>query len=467
MTMEMGCAKRPINPAPDVPHQNWGAQTHTRAEGLEADLYTRVCVIRQQGAAGIVVDVDAIQLSVEQADALRGQVASAIGTEAAHVRFSYTHSHATPSVWGNLPDVGRRASGQYWDTVIAETVQAALEAAANMEGVSVYAGDGRCAIAQNRRQPFEGRTIVGYNPAGDTSDRVLVVRCETDDGRVKAHFVHYACHPTTLGFTNRLYSPDYPGMAKRFMDDTFGGICLFLQGCAGDQGPGPNGFFDRVAAMRRLGLRLGMAAGVVSAELATQGETPVFRGVQESGATLGLWDMRRERNAGRFAVRSESCPLPLKPVADPDVLEREYADLSGRLEQLRRDGAADEEVRGMLYRSKRGFLALQMSKAYFGKSHFPVELHYTVLHDTVLVGMPLEPFIGLQKRLQSQFPRLRIGLSGYTNGWLGYLAERGDYAVGGYELDTSPFSQDAADVLLHAIRSGIAELTGQGPLQQV
>ncbi|MDF2717874.1 MAG: hypothetical protein K0R28_4799 [Paenibacillus sp.] len=449
--MEIGSAKRLINPEPDVPHQNWGAQTHTRAEGLEADFYTRVCVLRQDEVTGVIVDVDACLFSREQSDALRAQVSIATGTAAANIRLSYTHSHAAPSVWGNLPEEGRQAATQYFDTIVAETVRASLEAVTTMEKVSLLTGSGSCKAAHNRRQPFEGQIIVGYNPEGVTSDRVLVIRCETADGRVKAHFVHYACHPTVLGFTNRLYSPDYPGVAKQFMDRMYGGVCLFLQGCAGDQGPGPHGFLDRVDEMRKLGNRLGLAAGAASWDMVAGSEVPVFRGIQQSGATLGIWDVHHRINESGFAVISGSCELPLKTIADPGILERRYERLNGQLERLRQSGADKETVRGVLYRTKRSFLALETSKAYYGKSSFPIEIQVFIIHDTVLIGVPLEPFIGVQHKLQSIYPSLNIGMSGYTNGWFGYLAERGDYAIGGYEVETSPFAEGAAEVLIDSI----------------
>lgn len=449
--MEIGAAKRLINPQPGVPHQNWGAQTHTRAEGLEADFYTRVCMFRMDEVTGILVDVDAGQFSVEQSDELRSQVALATGTAVANIRLSYTHSHAAPSVWGNIPEEGRKAAGQYFDMIAAETVRASLEAAATMEQVSVLTDFGSCTVAHNRRQLFEGRVIVGYHPEGVTSDRVLVIRCETADGRVKAHLIHYACHPTVLGFTNRLYSPDYPGVTKSCMERTLGGVCLFLQGCAGDQGPGPYGFLSRVDEMRKLGNRLGLVAAAVSMEMAPGCEAPVFLGIQQSGATLGIWDVNRRINESGFCITGTRCELPLKKTADPRILERRYKRLSRQLEQLRRDGADEETVRDVLYRTKRCFLALETSKAYYGKSSFPVEIQVFVVHDAVLIGVPLEPFIGVQLKLQSLYPNLHIGMSGYTNGWLGYLAERDDYILEGYEVETSPFAEGAAEVLIDSI----------------
>lgn len=449
--MEIGAAKRLINPQPGVPHQNWGAQTHTRAEGLEADFYTRVCIFRQDKVLGIIVDIDACQFSVEQSDVLRTRVALATGTAAAHIRLSYTHSHAAPSVWGNIPEEGRQAAAQYFDTIAAETVRASLEAAAAMEQVSVLTDFGSCGIAHNRRQLLDGRVIVGYHPQGATSDRVLVIRCETADGQVKAHLIHYACHPTVLGFTNRLYSPDYPGVTKSCVERMLGGVCLFLQGCAGDQGPGPYGFLSRVDEMRKLGNRLGLAAAAVSMEMAPGNEVPVFRGIQQSGATLGIWDVNRRLNESDFYMAGTRCELPLKKTADPHVFERRYKRLNGHLERLRRDGADEETVRDALYRTKRCFLALETSKAYYGKSSFPIEIQVFFIHDAVLIGVPLEPFIGVQHKLQCLYPNLRIGMSGYTNGWLGYVAERGDYTTGGYEVETSPFAEGAAEVLTDSI----------------
>ena len=51
-------------------------------------------------------------------------------------------------------------------------------------------------------------------------------------------------------------------------------------------------------------------------------------------------------------------------------------------------------------------------------------------------------------------------LSGYSNGYLQYLPRLDDYAVGGYEVEMTPFLPGAAEHLERAVLEALSEVTG-------
>ena len=63
---------------------------------------------------------------------------------------------------------------------------------------------------------------------------MLVARLDDTNGKPIAHLVHFAAHPTMLPASLRDFSPDYPGFMTRHVEKELGGVCLFLQGAAGD-----------------------------------------------------------------------------------------------------------------------------------------------------------------------------------------------------------------------------------------
>ena len=66
-------------------------------------------------------------------------------------------------------------------------------------------------------------------------DRTLsVVRVVALDDSSIATVVNYAAHPTTLPAIMMKYSSDYPGILKDLVEKALGGVCVFLQGAAGD-----------------------------------------------------------------------------------------------------------------------------------------------------------------------------------------------------------------------------------------
>lgn len=73
-------------------------------------------------------------------------------------------------------------------------------------------------------------------------DRELIVlRLEDDAGQTIAHLVNFAAHPTMLPAKLNEFSPDYPGFMAARVARELGGVCVFLQGAAGDLSPNPPG----------------------------------------------------------------------------------------------------------------------------------------------------------------------------------------------------------------------------------
>ena len=83
----------------------------------------------------------------------------------------------------------------------------------------VAAGSGQSQVAVNRREIApDGRPVTGVNPEGPIDPQVFVLRIDDAEGGPLAAVVGYTMHPTTLGPSNRLISPDWPGHLKRTVE---------------------------------------------------------------------------------------------------------------------------------------------------------------------------------------------------------------------------------------------------------
>src|SRR5262249_19023066 len=77
---------------------------------------------------------------------------------------------------------------------------------------------------------------------------LLVLRVEDTKGKVIAHAVNFAAHPTMQETKTLKFSADYPGAMAELVEKETGAPCLFLQGAAGDlstnpgDNPGPEKF---------------------------------------------------------------------------------------------------------------------------------------------------------------------------------------------------------------------------------
>jgi hypothetical protein len=73
------------------------------------------------------------------------------------------------------------------------------------------------------------------------------------NGKVIGVAVNFAAHPTSIDTEVMLFSPDYPGGLKDRVEEEFGGVCLFLQGAAGDMSTDRSGTKDYKDYGRALG----------------------------------------------------------------------------------------------------------------------------------------------------------------------------------------------------------------------
>jgi hypothetical protein len=79
------------------------------------------------------------------------------------------------------------------------------------------------------------------------------------------------------------------------------------------------------------------------------------------------------------------------------------------------------------------------AKRYFRYLNDPIAAPVTmlILNRTIaLVGLPGEPFVGLQLSLKQRSPLAATFLCGYTNGYIGYFPTMQAAVVGGYGANT-------------------------------
>jgi hypothetical protein len=226
-----------------------------------------------------------------------------------------------------------------------------------------------------------------------------------------------------------------------------GGTCLFLQGAAANVTP-RRGFTGDCRVYRRLGTILGLEAARVAWNLETLPRKERYLGVLPSGAPIALYeDAVVEPAPPVLRVIRRDVQLPAKSFRPPEELEKEAAALRADMNRLRRDGSM-EEVRLATAKATQAGWRAENAKNYYGKQTIPWELMAIRIGDIALVSVPGEPFIETAQAVAVQSPFPHTLFSGYSNGGFGYIPVREAYAEGGYEIEATPFSPDAAEVLL-------------------
>ncbi len=436
--LRAGVARANITPPVGAWLDGYDAR-HEPSQDVHDDLYAQALVVDDGQTRIALVTADVISLDAGFVAAVREHIRAATGIPPECVLIAVSHTHSGPITQSIC--LFPPPEADYMAQLEKKLAGAATEAAMKLQPVRLGLGQGQVGFAINRRLPVADGIVMRPNPAGPLDPAVGVLRMETLQGQPLAVVFHYTCHATVMGSSNLSISADYPGAARRFVEDAYpdGTTAIFLQGCCGDVRPhlvGPDGRF-RGGDWQDLG-RLGRILG---AEVVR-----VCEGIRmETSSTL--------------AARSCSVALPF---SHPPSREELRALLEGP--PLPGVSAADTQLDHQWARWLLDHLAAGDTP-----THLKVEVQAMRLGSLRLVALPGEAFVEIGQRIKGlvSSPAWPVG---YVNGCVGYLPTAAAYRQGGrnYEVSVAykaaphpaPLVPESEDLLLEAANSllGLAEV---------
>lgn len=458
MVLLAGTGRCDITPPPGTPQGGWGAQLHERGTGADMPMLATALALSDGAERWLIVEADAIGFNREWTEKILDAIELLTTVKREHIRFSCSHTHSGPNTF-RLANItaGLDMITAYLDGLPQRIASAAWQALQGMEPVRAGFGSGLCRIARNRRvRTPEGEVIVGVNDEAQADHTMGVVRLDREDGTVLATMLHYACHPTTVGWQNNRFTPDYPGVARAVVEESVGGHCLFLQGAAGDLGP-RRGFSGDLRLSKQLGEELGFGAASVALSIDTLRQKQRFTSVMPSGANIAVYEY--EAYPARAVCRLVSCTLalPLRQLPPHTEIERELADVRARVQQAR-DAGETHTMQSLQAKATQMGWRLENSRLYAGQTTTDWPMQVMRLGDAALVSLAGEPFSSIAQRIRERSPAEHTFISGYSNGGFGYIPDRDAYEEGGYEVEATPFAPEAADVVVCEALKAINEL---------
>ncbi len=364
---------------------------HARAIAIGGDAEKPVVVITAE-ICGITEEIsNAVAAALKQSHRL----------DRAQVAIGVTHTHTAPAIRGLLPfsfgkplpaDQAERVS-RYTDQLQEKLIAVARAALDDRRPGWIDWGEGRVGFATHRRRIEQGKWVGFGKVEGGPVDHALpVLRVRDAKGRLKAVFLSYACHGTTVGGPNVIHA-DWAGEASaRIEAANPGAVALVGLGCAGDAGPIPKGSFEAAATNGQ----------TVADEVARLLSAPMH--------PLGAVTMTSYRT-----IR-----LPLDREVGRSELE-ERAKSKNRLDAY----AAGELLRELdAGKPPRTAVPYPMQLWQFGDRLAMVFLSGEVVSEYSL-------------RLRREFDASRLWINAYANSVPCYIPSRKMYSEGGYEVDSS------------------------------
>ncbi|MFO0967364.1 MAG: neutral/alkaline non-lysosomal ceramidase N-terminal domain-containing protein [Gemmataceae bacterium] len=223
--LRAGAAKVDITPPTGFPMWGYAVRRDQPSLKVMEPLLARALVLETGGTR-----IAFVALDMGRAPTSKGRERIAAGLKKAGIGHFFvvaSHTHHGPvlevETW---PDAKKPYVRELEDKIVA----VALEAERGLKAARL--GVGRAEVPFNRNR---------HSKRADAPvDRELVV-IRVDDaktGEPMGHLVNFAAHATMLPAKLREFAPDFPGALCREVEAK-GGVCLFLQGAAGDMSPNP------------------------------------------------------------------------------------------------------------------------------------------------------------------------------------------------------------------------------------
>ncbi|MBT5714992.1 hypothetical protein HOI71_28345 [Candidatus Poribacteria bacterium] len=223
-----GAATADITPPTGFPMWGYGDRHDLPSVGVLDPLYAKALVLQAGDDKVALVGLD---LGRSPGRGSMATIRSAVAAEAGvgTVMMVGSHTHHGPVIetesWPT-PDA------PYVRELEKRLIGVIVSAAAAV--VPAHVGVAAREVALNRNRHWKGD-----EPPVDRE--LSFLHTVTPDGRAIATLVNYAAHPTLEEGERMEFSADYPGHLMRAVEAVTGGVCVFMQGAAGDLSAAPAG----------------------------------------------------------------------------------------------------------------------------------------------------------------------------------------------------------------------------------
>lgn len=240
--LHAGIAKIDITPAKPVKMAGYGSRTGL-SKGVHDPLSARAVAFENNGKRLVLLSTDLIGFYNGTADYLRKIILDKFELKPSELFLSAVHTHSGPSLTIDKKK-GHPNNLEYIESLKAKLIEVIREALDTMRPVHIGAGIGHSPVGANRREvkiDSSGKSSIklGRNPYGPTDKEVLVMKLAKPDGTPIAALFDYATHATSLGPKNYIISGDVLGLAEQFVEKVLGKkvIAPAFAGASGDIDP--------------------------------------------------------------------------------------------------------------------------------------------------------------------------------------------------------------------------------------
>ena len=395
--LRAGSAKVDITPEKPVVMLGYVARGVNLSNGIHDRLYARAVAFENNGKRLLLVSADLGDFYYGTFEYFQKVILDEFNLEPSELFLACTHTHAGPSLtigkenefkMKRADSVPNQNNLEYTKSLKPQFIQVIREAFSNMVPVKTGVGVGFCSVGINRRATRpDGSVRIGRNPYGPADKEVLVMKIANPDGSIKNILFNYACHGTSLGSKNFQISGDFLGLAEQFVEKYLGQgiIAPLFAGSSGDINP----YYTGVAKFHK-------ENGWIP--------EPELLGIMLGEEVIHvLRNIKKLNPGGEIETSFKTIKLPCKQLYRGEVLTEET---------------------------------------------FPMNITAARVGGVAFVGFGTEMLTEIGMAIKAGSPFKNTFVITHCNGASGYLPPMHLYKEGGYEIYSSPFAPQAADMVV-------------------
>jgi len=405
-----GIATIDITPEQPVVMFGYQARGTKLSEGVHDRLYARAVVFESQGKRLVIISSDLGDFYFGTYEYFRDAITSEFNLDASELLLTCTHSHSSPTLTVDQEkEFGLVKSKRaymaphpnnltYTEQVRAKILQVVRDAFDAMQPVRIGAGIGYCPIGMNRRATRpDGSIMLGRNPYGPTDKDVHVLKIENTGGQLQGALFDFATHGTSLNQNNMEISGDVLGLAAQFVEKYLGNgaVAPVFAGASGDINP----WYTRLGKFRT-------GNGWVP-------ETELLGTMLGEEVVHVMEGIKQMSTTGEIRTAFSAFELPTgKTMGGQPVTQKTY----------------------------------------------PLNISAASIGDVAFIGFGTEMLTEIGMAIKEASPFKYTFLITHCNGASGYLAPMHAHTEGGYEIQSSPFAPEAADMVVKQALKMLYEL---------
>ncbi|KXY31595.1 alkaline ceramidase [Bacillus cereus] len=392
-----------------------GYHRDTGINNIEEHIYGTIFVFEKDEVKTVFISIDNIGMLVEDTNIIRERVASELHVPFEQITVVYTHTHSGPETVGDHPLIK-----SYKTILLNNVVQGAVIANTNMTPCEVGWGVTTGDIGVNRRERTpDGKAKMGINIEGIVDKRIGVLAMRNAETKELAGVIVFCtAHPNVLKGDSDVLSADYPGMTREILEKIVNCPVIIVQGATGNVNAKYRGSQEALKQM----------AYVISGHVLTILPTVTYRPIVN------------------LRTISSTMQMKLKDIPEIEEIKR-----MAQLAEKQWGVNTEEWLTIVLEKHRRNIQQVSID----------LEIQLFQINDGIFSGIPMEPFSETALEMKESVQNELAFFGGYTNGYIGYLPTKEEYAYGGYEVELNPVVYGPVTNLLMPPEANTAELIVQ------